>query len=129
MTPERPDNHHKLVDLVVALQNSLREHEISMPPDLEPLATKMDALEESSPDRYRYAFQRWTKKQKKAGQGPDESFPTSQVLPVREIQTRLETLVPIADISTEDSLVFRLYADCATALNAGGNTFDPSIFD
>ena len=127
VTPERPENKHCLVDLVGALRESLRENGASMPPDLEPLAREMDALEASSPDRYRYAFQFWTKPQKKAGQGPEESFPTAQRLPVKEIQARLELLVSEADIRNEASLIFRLYSDCTTTLN-GAVTFDPEIF-
>ena len=102
---------------VVALGQSLGEHSLTMPTDLESLAKEMDALESSSPDRYRYAWKRLTKKQKASGQGPEESFATPQRLPVREIQNRLEPLALAADIRKEDSLVFKLYTECTTVLN------------
>jgi hypothetical protein len=71
-----------------------------------PAEPPMDALEASSPDRYRYAFQGWTRAQKAKGHGHEESFPTRLHLPVREIQERLQSLVQLADIREEQSLVF-----------------------
>ena len=131
VTPERPPEHHRLVDLVVALGQSLGEHSLTMPTGLESLAKEMDALESSSPDRYRYAWTRQTRKQKSCGQGPEESFATPQRLPVREIQIRLEPLALAADIRAEDSLVFKLYSECTTVINlavaSGKLSFDPDV--
>jgi hypothetical protein len=132
LAPNRPPEHHRLVDLVVGLRNSLVEHNVSMPSDLEPLARSMDTIEGTSPDRYRYAFQRWTKEQKLKGEGPEMSFPTPQQLPLREFQARLDALMPVADIRAEDSLVFKFYTESTIVLNQGiasGNlTVDPRIF-
>ena len=133
IAPGRPPELHRLVDLVVALGQSLGEHSLTMPTDLESLAKEMDALESSSPDRYRYAWKRLTKKQKASGQGPEESFATPQRLPVREIQNRLEPLALAADIRKEDSLVFKLYTECTTVLNlnlgvaSGEVSFDSDV--
>ena len=110
-TPDRPPENHHLSELVDALGESLSAHHLSMPTGLESLAREMDAL--SAP-------------------APDARLPAPQRLPLREIQTRLESLVSTADIFKEDSLVFRLYAECATAINSSLDSsdpaFDPEIF-
>ncbi len=132
LVPDRPPEHHRLVALVVGLRNSLAEHNIPMPSDLEPLARTMDEIEGTSPDRYRYAFQRWTKAQKSKGEGPKMSFPTPHQLPLREFQARLGALMRVADIRSEDSLVSKFYSESTLVLNlaiASGNlTVDPRIF-
>jgi hypothetical protein len=112
----RPPEHHRLVELVDALEKSLSNHGFSAPSDLGLLASEMDTLEEKAPGRYRYAFRRLTKQQKKMGQGPDESFPNPQVLPVREIQARLEPLASAANYREVDSLVFKLCSECTKVL-------------
>jgi hypothetical protein len=129
--PERPAASHRLVDLVTDLRASLTGHGIPMPADLEPLARDLDALEGSAPDRYRYAFERWTKDQKAHGLGPDESFPTAQRIPISDLQGRLELVIPVADVRDERSLVFALYSQSTDALNqaakSGNLTLDPKI--
>lgn len=120
LPPSWPIGSHCLVDLINQLATSLDEHQIRVPPELQSIAVDMDALEESAPDKYRYAFHLQTKEQKRKGHGPDASFPTPRRLPVHEFQRRLALIVKIVDYHEPESLVMKLYSKSVDALNEGG---------